>query len=494
MEIKIGAIGAVDNAKTTTVACLTNDILDDGRGSARVKVFRYPHELETGRTSSIAKVYLKTGQGTYITFVDLAGHEKYLKTTCHGITANKIDYAMMVVGANMGVTKMTKEHLRMVIQMRVPVFFIVTKIDICPANRLEETIEEIKHLVKKTGRYGLGISLLGQKPYDGAKDVDEDDDIGQGVGIKDGRESGEVESRDAEDEEGSDDSKGKQKDDGSLVENQKFVEQLDQLINCYRQREFFNVCPVFITSNKTGANLDLLKYFVHHLPVRKDVVAEESSGEVDLCQKLFRIQEKFYVKGVGIVVSGTVIKGRIKKGDNLYMGPVFGQWTTVTVKNIHDNFRTDVPWLVRNQTGCLALNFHDKKIKITRNKIRKGVILGDQCYPLARNFRARIAVTIGHSTTIKKDYQPIINCETIVQTARVMEIDQEVIRSGTVAEIKFRFEHRPEFLEKDYLFIFREGNLRGVGRVMEILGDDYFSQGEGASPKEIRKMKYPGKT
>ena len=37
MEIKIAAIGNVDSAKSTTISCLANDILDDGRGFARKK-------------------------------------------------------------------------------------------------------------------------------------------------------------------------------------------------------------------------------------------------------------------------------------------------------------------------------------------------------------------------------------------------------------------------------------------------------------------------
>lgn len=38
-----------------------------------------------------------------ITFIDLAGHHKYLKTTVFGLTAGKPDLAMLVVAANMGV-------------------------------------------------------------------------------------------------------------------------------------------------------------------------------------------------------------------------------------------------------------------------------------------------------------------------------------------------------------------------------------------------------
>ena len=38
-----------------------------------------------------------------ITFLDLAGHHKYMKTTVFGLTAHSPDFSMLVVGANSGV-------------------------------------------------------------------------------------------------------------------------------------------------------------------------------------------------------------------------------------------------------------------------------------------------------------------------------------------------------------------------------------------------------
>jgi GTPase len=46
-----------------------------------------------------------------VTVFDLAGHEKYLKTTVAGMTGQMPDYVLILVGANMGVQRMTKEHL-----------------------------------------------------------------------------------------------------------------------------------------------------------------------------------------------------------------------------------------------------------------------------------------------------------------------------------------------------------------------------------------------
>ena len=48
---KMTVIGNVDSGKSTLVGVLTKAIPDDGRGSARLRVFNYPHEIQTGRYS-----------------------------------------------------------------------------------------------------------------------------------------------------------------------------------------------------------------------------------------------------------------------------------------------------------------------------------------------------------------------------------------------------------------------------------------------------------
>ena len=52
--------GSMDSGKSTLVAVLTHGadgrpLLDNGRGSARMAVFRHKHEIESGRTSSISQ-------------------------------------------------------------------------------------------------------------------------------------------------------------------------------------------------------------------------------------------------------------------------------------------------------------------------------------------------------------------------------------------------------------------------------------------------------
>lgn len=57
----------------------------------------------------------------------MKGHEKYFKTTVSGLTASAPDYAMIVVGANSGVQRMTREHLGIAIALEVWAFYLKDK-------------------------------------------------------------------------------------------------------------------------------------------------------------------------------------------------------------------------------------------------------------------------------------------------------------------------------------------------------------------------------
>jgi GTPase len=81
----------------------------------------------------------------------LAGHEKYLKTTVFGMTGHSPDFVMLMIGSNSGIVGMTKEHLGLAVALNVPFFCVITKVDMCPSNVLEETIGKLSKLLKSPG-------------------------------------------------------------------------------------------------------------------------------------------------------------------------------------------------------------------------------------------------------------------------------------------------------------------------------------------------------
>jgi GTPase len=83
-----------------------------------------------------------------IHILDMCGHEKYLKTTMHGLTSLYPDYCLLVVAANRGITKMTKEHLGISCALNLPVFVVFTKIDLTPASVYQENVQKLSKIMK----------------------------------------------------------------------------------------------------------------------------------------------------------------------------------------------------------------------------------------------------------------------------------------------------------------------------------------------------------
>ena len=106
-NIRVAVVGNVDAGKSTMIGTLTSSLLDDGRGSSRTSIMKHRHEIESGRTSTASTHLMgfrSSGQAIagkdsvranrrktedeiaresyrVVTLMDLAGHEKYLKTT-----------------------------------------------------------------------------------------------------------------------------------------------------------------------------------------------------------------------------------------------------------------------------------------------------------------------------------------------------------------------------------------------------------------------------
>lgn len=392
-EIRIAILGNVDSAKTTLVSTLTNKILDDGRGLARSKVFKHKHEQETGRTSSISFRYMRINEEKYISFIDLAGHEKYFKTTVHGLNGGLADYAVLVIGSNMGVLKMTREHLGIIKALNIPFFIVLTKIDICPENVLERTQREITKLVKKNFK----------------KDITENiNDTGNSI-------------------------------------------------------------KLFKLSNVTGEGLDPLRNF---LSSQNPTIDWDSKRQKD---SIYWIDNVYMVKGIGVVISGTLKTGEIKLNDKMLLGPVDGNFIEVQVKSIHNNFREEISMLTAGVSGCIAIKSLSRKEVINKKKIRKGMVLY-QSLNLEKRTRAYSKFTasitiLHHPTTIKQRYEPVIHCGKIAQTAVIESIDNEYLRTGDKGIVNFRFKYRPEFIEKDDILIFREGKTKGIGKITDIEED-----------------------
>lgn len=127
------------------------------------------------------------------------------------------DYVMLMVGSNAGVIGMTKgglnfpnidsisdqkiEHLGLALALQVPVYIVVTKIDMCPKNILDATLKQLVKILRSSGCRKVPVFV------NTARDV--------------------------------------------LMSAENFVSE--------------RICPIFQVSNVSGTGLDLLKLFMNVL-------------------------------------------------------------------------------------------------------------------------------------------------------------------------------------------------------------------------------------
>ena len=396
-ELRVAAIGNVDSAKTTTISVISKNILDNGRGNARKYILKHPHEEITGRTSTITQHYTEN-ENSIIGFVDLAGHEKYLKTTATGLNGCFIDYAMITVGSDRGVIGMAKEHLTLAIALKIPIIVVITKIDIA----VEHKLKKIKNR----------IANIFSHPLAGSKEL-------------------------------------------------KYVNDnnINEVISTYSHDA--NYIPVFETSNVKGFNINNLRNFIYSLKKYKEI------GNIENKNPLFKIDDTFQLKGIGLVVSGIVQDGIVQEGDTLQLGPINGAFCPMYIKSIHNNFEQSVKSLSSGQCGCINIRpINPKKHMISRSSIKRGKVLIKNPHCI-KKFEADVRI-LHHPTTIKTNYEPVIHCGSVRQSAKITHMSRNLVRTGDTAKVVFEFKFKPEFIELDREIIFREGNTKGIGKIIKI--------------------------
>lgn len=430
IDIKVVVSGNVNAGKSSLIGTLITGRKDDGRGSARLSVFNFKHEVSSGRTSSVSQQilgfdgkgnvtnYCNVGNRSWpeivkasskiVSFFDLAGHKKYLKTTILGMTASSPDVCMIVVGGNMGITNMTREHLFLCFTLAIPFVFVITKIDICKDRQdvFKDTLVKVNKLIKLPG--------IRRVPFK----ISSNEDV------------------------------------------------LTAATNIHS----LSIVPVFHTSNVTGEGIDYIKQFLN-LVGRRPENSKKTTNTVE-CY----IESTFYVNGVGTVVGGQLVSGTIKVGDKLQLGPNNGNYQQVQVRSIHCK-RVPVQEVTYGCYVCLALK------KIDRKNIRRGNVLVsiDGNAIVGKEFFVDVIVMRSHSTTIKVGYEPIVHVGNVRQSAKIISItnkissrktkkdtydNDSILRTGDRATVKFMFLKEPEYIKSGQRILFCEGTTKATGVVV----------------------------
>jgi elongation factor 1-alpha len=146
----VATSGHVNAGKSTLIGTLMAGKADAG-GKHWLYMDTLPHEIERNLSADIhyALLGFKKGKPLHmknpldkkergrvvensdklISFIDTVGHEPWIRTTIRGLVGQNIDYGLLVVAVDDGVTHITKEHLGLFLAMNIPVIVCMTKID-----------------------------------------------------------------------------------------------------------------------------------------------------------------------------------------------------------------------------------------------------------------------------------------------------------------------------------------------------------------------------
>jgi len=439
-EISIVVCGPVDAGKSSLVGVLTTGELDDGRGKARKNIFNHYHEQTSGRTSCISqniikyiakdgymellstkinrkydpKIVKKIDMGEpyhingdkVVSLVDLAGHEKYLKTTVFGITGMFPDKGIVVIGANTGITKLTREHIGIMLYTNIPFMIIITKIDMAPDGIYDDLKKSIKKLFQKNAPHLTPIYIENDM-----------DTFNYNAGVQAGN-------------------------------------------------KFDNIIPIISVSNKSGHMIDNLHRIIYNTPQRNKFNNIKENGTVIYLDSHFSVMGTGLVVS-GTVKDGTVkVKQKMFMGPfNGDMVPItirsihnnMREDVGVIGPNVQGCFAirfldTVIPRNMIRKGMVIIDNMENWKNNIVTSFIASVKILHHSS-ALKKGYRPMI-----HCGPIKQ-----------VAELSFLNNNTTSMKTGDSELVRFTFVKHPELIEEKMILFFRDGTTKGVGEVVSII-------------------------
>ena len=427
IDIKVAVAGSVDAGKSTFLGVLISGEKDNGKGNSRLNIFNFPHEIISGRTSSIGhqicgfdkngiNISFKNNRKLswpdivknsikIINFYDLAGHEKYLKTTIYGLCNSSPDLVIIMVAANRGVLKMTKEHIFLCVALQIPFCIVISKIDLVvdTPNILKDTNISINKILKDDN--------IRRKPFR----IKSSDDI------------------------------------------------VNSIVNLHSNI----IVPIFKISNTTLEGVDFFNKFLNLIPKKHN--DEKKTDMVEMF-----IDCIWNVPNIGTVVGGFLNSGFVKTGDKLYIGPINNLYKQITIRSIHCK-RVPLQEVEHGTYTCFALK------GIYKQDIKKGcVIISDKSQQiLCERITAEIEVFETHSTNIKEGYTCMLSTANIKTPCIIEKIENKIsdrdvvnddciLRSNDKATITLKIMNGKKYIKNNNNILLNEGLTKLFGHITNV--------------------------
>ena len=338
----IGTAGHIDHGKTALVKALT------GIDGDRLK-----EEKARGITIDLGFAYLPVEDGQVLGFVDVPGHERFVRTMLAGATG--IDFALLAVAADDGIKPQTLEHLAIIDLLGIAQGLVVlTKADLAPPERLASLAAEL--------RQALAGTMLAEA----------------------------------------------------------------------------EILPV---SAKTGQGIAALRdRLVQAAASRADRPAE---GRFRLA-----VDRSFTLAGIGLVVTGTVLSGKIQVGDPVLVSPA---GLPARIRSLHAQNR---PAETARAGERCALNLTGPEI--SKDSVARGaVVLDPLLHAPAERIDARLRVLQAEPKPIGQWFPARLHHATAEMGARIVLLGDGPIPPGGTAEVQLVLD-RPIAAAQQDRFVLRE--------------------------------------
>ena len=444
-DIRMAVAGNVDAGKSTCIGVLKTGALDNGRGSARTSTMVHAHEITTGRTSTTSShvVGFKSDGSIsnydgvransldqvtknsvrLLSLIDLAGHEKYLRSMIYGVSSSLLDYCLVLVNSRSGCTHMTHHHLCIASMLRIPTLIVFSKVDGCPEHRFSQSVDETKEMMKSP-------------------------DIRKKL---------------------------------TLINPEKNKEDALKTVLGFLNSDKQMVVPALSCSFVDGTNVDFLRRILRFLPKRR-----KHSQKKDLPLE-FIIERLYNVPGVGPVVLGFVNGGTVHANRPCVFGPIqndTGDFIKSQVKTIHYN-TLPVKSVTAGNFACLALKLSKEQAKHVRRgqvlmevqpkAVRRFKAKINVIYSMHTSIRVGytpyLHILMVRQSAVVENCEPVSNGPSPAKAtpAHGAGAAPATLRPGDMSLITFRFAYRPEFVRPGMRIMFRDGKVKGIGVITECM-------------------------
>lgn len=419
-NVRVALLGDTGSGKSTLVGVLLHGELDDCNGKARSGLLKHPHEMVTGKTSSIYQEIIGFDSNKHLinfsscssitdiiksskmlmTLIDLAGFHRFIKTTINGLFFYNPHLVIINISSDTSLSLTTKEHLYLALLLELDIIIVINKIDLLK-NHYDRIINSISELLENVNSKRVPFI---------SENNNEDEETWKKFKINNS-----------------------------------------------------NKIPIIPISCVTGFNLSKLLGILSN--INENAYKQlPYQTKLPCCNVKFEIVSYYLSECDTIILCGFLKHGTIAVENQLILGPFVDEsFKETTIKTIRKN---NHPVLRSSSGHIISIGISVDNINNQLSHIRRGMILtSSNNQPNLYWFFNAELLLLYHPKYIAPNFQAQAHIGSVVQTVTVIKIENEdaVLKPGTKAVVRLKFLLRPEHICNGSMILLRNGRTNAVG-------------------------------